>query len=436
MTLSGRRKRTRFQRGSQDNGVEPGALVVRGPAAQRWGIATTGRTTLGSGEGCQIVLDDPYVSQLHASLCWEDGRLWIEDEASRNGTWVNNLQVQRCSVATGTRIDLGSSRLLVETAAAPVAHTHGIVGQSELMQRVFRDIERFAVAPFPVLVLGETGTGKELVARALHEASKRAGGPFEAVNCAAIPRELAESELFGHLRGAFTGATREFAGAFSRADGGTLFLDEVGEMPLELQPKLLRVLEERAVRPVGGSQATPIDIRLVAATHRDLQELVARGRFREDLYYRLCVGTVELPPLRQRQEDILSLVEHFLEQEGAGGLERLAPEVSQLLITHEWPGNVRALKHALWRALALSDGRRLEVTDFSGVLEPRPAGGSLPLEAEGSFAELTSAVYQRALERHGGNCAAAARSLGIPKSTFYGQLRAMQLSARPASPGH
>ncbi|HED66867.1 MAG TPA: sigma-54-dependent Fis family transcriptional regulator [Planctomycetes bacterium] len=235
----------------------------------------------------------------------------------------------------------------------------GMVGESEAMQRVYSLIERVAPSDVPVLVYGETGTGKELVARALHQRSPRAKGPLLALNCAAVSPNLIESELFGHKRGSFTGAVSDRDGHFVAASGGTLFLDEIGDMPLDMQAKLLRALEERVVRPVGSAKSIPVDIRLVAATNRDLAELVEENTFRSDLYYRLNVVTIQLPALRERAGDVALLARFLLgrvSREVAGAPRSLSPEALELLETYPWPGNVRQLENELRRAAALSDG--------------------------------------------------------------------------------
>ncbi|MFS4515443.1 sigma-54-dependent transcriptional regulator, partial [Delftia tsuruhatensis] len=239
-------------------------------------------------------------------------------------------------------------------AGQPQMHDDGeLVSGSEAMRQVFKRIGLAADSDATVLVLGETGTGKELVARALHRNSVRAERPFVAVNCAAIPADLMESELFGHVKGAFTGAASDRAGRFREAQGGTLFLDEVGDMPLPTQAKILRALQEREITPVGASRALPVNVRIIAATHRDLPDAVRQGRFREDLWYRLQVVPVHLPPLRERLGDVLLLAEHFLRQGGGASPKRLGADAARLLLAHDWPGNVRELRNAMERAALL-----------------------------------------------------------------------------------
>ena len=251
----------------------------------------------------------------------------------------------------------------------------GMVGESPPMQELFALLERVAASEVSVLVRGETGTGKELVARAVHEASLRAGGPFLAENCAAVPAGLLESELFGHVKGAFTDAVADRAGTFAEADGGTVFLDEIGDMPLEMQSKLLRVLQEGEVRPVGSSRTRRVDVRLVAATHRDLAERCAEGLFREDLLYRLDVITLELPPLRERGSDIELLASHLVARAGAevGREVSLTEEALDCLRAWHWPGNVRELENELRRAAVFCEGQ-IRAEDLSPRLKDGVGG--------------------------------------------------------------
>jgi two-component system response regulator AtoC len=300
-----------------------------------------------------------------------------------------------------------------------------LVGSSEVMQEVLRQVRKIAPQKVSVLLQGESGTGKELVARALHELSPRASLPFVAVNCGAIPAELIESELFGHVRGAFTDAVRTKKGLLVEADGGTLFLDEVGELPLALQPKLLRFLQEQEVRPVGDVRARQVDVRVVAATSRDLARDVAAGRFREDLLYRLDVVRVRLPSLRERPEDVPALAAHFLTKYG-----RLRPDLPGLtlgddardaLLAHRWPGNVRELEHALERAVVLADGPLIHEQDLPDAVRapahpPTPAAGAgTPddLSVKRATRALEERLIRAALERTGGNRTRAAELLDL-----------------------
>jgi DNA-binding NtrC family response regulator len=299
-----------------------------------------------------------------------------------------------------------------------------LIGRAEPMQRLYRTIEKVGATDATVLVVGESGTGKELVARTLHRSSRRAQRPFVAVNCAAIPETLIESELFGHEKGSFTGAHRRREGRFEEADGGTVFLDEIASMPLPLQASLLRVLQERRFTRVGGSGEVVTDVRVIAASNRDLPALLARGEFREDLYYRLTVVPIALPPLRDRLEDVPLLAAAFLEQASARhGLEvrPLPTTVLRALMEHGWPGNVRELANAVERLVLLSEDGRVSLEDLPPEVRRAGAGEASPfrLPAEGVvWDRLEADLLRQALERAGGNRAAAARLLGLGYKAF------------------
>jgi len=302
-----------------------------------------------------------------------------------------------------------------------------LIGRSESMQAVFEKIRAVADTDATVLLLGESGTGKELAARAIHHNSARRGGPFVPVNCAAIPETLLESELFGHEKGAFTGAVRRRAGLFADAHGGTLFLDEVGDIPLPVQAKLLRALQEKTIRPVGGSQEIQLDVRLVSATHRDLLALVGEGRFRDDLYYRLAVIPIRLPSLRERPDDLLLLASHFLARASAGLGKRLDgfdEDATAWLLAHRWPGNVRELENVVERAVTLARGPRVTRADLGIEFAPEGAAG---LSLRPTLAELEEQYIRRVLEETNGDKAAAAKILGI-------SVRTLQRRSGPPSP--
>jgi DNA-binding NtrC family response regulator len=328
-------------------------------------------------------------------------------------------------------LDALLQRLPQRRGIPPAAHEAGdsgtLIGSSEAMRRVQKTIGLAADSDATVLILGETGTGKKLVARALHQHGSRKTRPFVAVNCAAIPADLLESELFGHVKGSFTGATADRVSAFREAEGGTLFLDEIGDMPAPMQGKILRAIEERVVTPVGG-KACRFDARLVAATHRDLPNLVANGAFREDLYYRLNVVPILLPPLRERREDILPLAEHFLRREGRQREpKRLSAAASALLLEHSWPGNIRELRNVIARACVLVRGETIEATDLDisqpgqQILLSRDEllEGDLPA----AVAKLEAAMIRKALEACGGNRAEAARRLNIHRQLLYTKMQ-------------
>jgi len=299
---------------------------------------------------------------------------------------------------------------------------HGILSRSPAMRDVFQIIANAAETEATVLVRGESGAGKELVAKAIHDLSARHNAPFLAINCAALSSNLLESELFGHVRGAFTGAIKDHNGLFQRAHGGTLFLDEVAELPLELQAKLLRVLQERNYIPVGGDRSINVDVRIVAATHRSLREEVKSGRFREDLMYRLRVVPIFIPPLRERREDISLLIWHFINQHNAANfrkIEKIEPQAMRVLLDYPWPGNIRELHNVVEYAFAVGRGTTLRLSELPPEFrEPRavdqPIRQSVPLSAE----EETAAI-RHALEQSKGMVTTAARSLGMSRATFW-----------------
>jgi DNA-binding NtrC family response regulator len=303
------------------------------------------------------------------------------------------------------------------------------VGQSRPMREVYELIGRVADSEATAFVTGESGTGKELVARSLHRQSRRASKPFVAINCAAMPEALLESELFGHVRGAFTDAKQAQPGLFTQADGGTLFLDEIGDMPLSLQPKLLRVLQERAVRPVGGRALLPFDVRLVCATNRDLESEVAEGRFREDLFYRINVVHIDLPPLRSRQADVLPLAHHFLGQfarRAGKSVTGVAPAAGERLVSYSWPGNVRELQNCMERGVALARYELLGLDDLPDKIRQFKSSnvivsGDDPAELV-RMDELERRYLGRVMEATRGNKTAAARILGLDRKRLYRML--------------
>ena len=321
--------------------------------------------------------------------------------------------------------------LRLSSAAAPSADgddwRSGFVTASPQMEDLLRRARLVAQSEASVLIVGASGTGKELLARAIHKASKRCDAPFVAVNCAAIPESLLESELFGHRKGAFTGAMYDHKGLFQSAEGGTVFLDEIGDMPLALQVKLLRALQEREVRPVGAAQAVPVDVRIISATHRVLEERVKRGEFREDLYYRLNVVSFAIPPLAERPEDIVPLARHFLTATAARygkDVRALAPEALELLIGAPWPGNVRQLANVLEQAVALSTSPIVPATLVAGALKAEPAGLTPLDEAKRAF-ERDYLI--RILRITKGNVSRAARLAHRNRTEFYKLLERHQL---------
>jgi transcriptional regulator with GAF, ATPase, and Fis domain len=390
----------------------------------------------GSSPQAPVCLADPTVSRLHAELELRDDGVWVRDLGSRNGTWVEGVQVSGARVPEGARILLGAVELRLSFAAAqpvelwPEERFGPLLGRSAAMRELFAELAQCAAVDSTVLVHGETGTGKELVARAIHEASPRAARPLVVVDCAGLPESLLEGELFGHARGAFTGAVGTRAGVFEEAEGGTVFLDEIGELPLSMQPKLLRVIESRTVRRLGEAGHRTVDVRFITATHRDLGQMVNAGAFREDLYFRLAVLPVTVPPLRARAEDIPLLARHFLQGQAA-----LEPQVLEELRARPWLGNVRELKNFVERAIALGPRRALDMMAGRASAPGGEAVGPLAVSVDQPLREAREQLVERfereylrqMLERHAGNVPAAARSAGVDKTYIYRLLRRHRL---------
>jgi len=408
-------------------------IVVDGPDRGRACRLGEREVTVGTDATADLVLSDDRVSARHVAVRADASRFVVRDLGSKNGTWFEGSRVSELTVPAGTTLLVGRSALRVEPEAQPLdlppsqARRFGeLVGESLAMREVFAVLERIAATDATVLVEGETGTGKELVARAIHDASARRRGPFIAVDCGALPEGLLESELFGHVRGAFTGAAGPRAGMLVRADGGTLFLDELGRISPTVQARLLRVLEERVVRPLGGDSERTIDVRVIAASRDDLDAEVAAGRFRADLMYRLAVVRVALPPLRTRREDIPLLVRELLRRRGLAPLsaneQPRGPGLDRLL-AHGWPGNVRELRNVLDRALALAPGAQT-FADLAIRIDGGPvAGEGLAVRSDLPYAEAKALLLHElerryiadVLAREDGNLSAASRASGIDR---------------------
>ncbi len=338
------------------------------------------RITVGRSAVNDLALTDSSVSGTHLEILLSDSQgILLRDLDSTNGSTVNGVRVREAWIEPGTKISLGKTELdflsadAVEVQLSEQDNYGAMWGASPAMREVFAVLEKIAPTEMSVLIGGETGCGKELVARALHDESPRADKPFVVLDCGSLPRELAEAAILGHKKGAFTGAISDRAGAFEDADGGTLFLDEIGELPLDLQPKLLRVLDRREVQRIGETQVRKVDVRVVAATHRDLRKMVGAGQFREDLYFRLSVMSVDLPPLRDRGDDILLLARRFLEDfRRLRGMEvQLGPDAKAALMAERWPGNVRELKNTIERAAYMAKGGVVQPSDlFLGRRRP------------------------------------------------------------------
>ena len=409
-------------------------VVVRGVDAAVEHELMGRPVVLGRARDADLSLRDPKVSRDHARLEPTSTGWRIRDLGSAGGTFVNGVRVESAELAAGQTIRVGDTELTLEPVArrltAPPHPEHdfeGMVGDSPAMRELFGLVGRVAPLDLPVLLQGEPGTGKEGLARALHRRGASPGSPYEVVDCTLLASgEHLRSELFGHVKGAFSGADAARVGAFERAHGGTLFLDEIGELPPALQPQLLRVLQEGEVRPLGGSQARRVRVRVVAATNRDLPGMVRDGSFRADLFHRLAAVTLEVPPLRDRGEDLALLIRHLLP---AG----VAPDEDALRVlrAHPWPGNVRELGFVLQTAAALAEGGRLREADLRLARVPKtPAPARPALEGLVSdrrrVQQISDVEIREALAQEGGNRAAAARRLGMGRSTFFRRLREIQ----------
>jgi transcriptional regulator with PAS, ATPase and Fis domain len=400
-----------------------GAVHALGAEPRRW--------VLGASASCDVVIEDPYVSTMHCILERQpSGVLVVRDRGSRNGTQVDGNHVEGAELRVGSYLTLGRTTFVAVAAqSADRSRASSLLrGHDPVFRATVEQALRAAQTDCSILIVGETGTGKDLIARVVHEASRRAAGKFVAVNCGAIPRELIGSELFGHEKGAFTGAHVDRDGYFVEAHGGTLFLDELGELPMELQPHLLRILESRLVRRVGGTSDRSVDVRIIAATNRLDGLGTETSPLRLDLYHRLATVVLGVPPLRERMGDLRELVESMLEELAPeSGRKRVTDDVWPTLSSYHWPGNVRELRHSVCRAVALG-GDELRAHDFFPELRfgrrgPRAAPDSLvPYEA------MMRGAMEQALVTHG-TIRAAASHLGMAKSTFADRARAWGLSA-------
>jgi len=422
-------------------------VVGSGPDRGRWLLLQPVLLRVGTDRSCDLVVTDATVSAQHLGVVAVDGRVTVRDLGSRNGSFHGGVRFDSLEATRAATIRIGRTELHIEPVDGapplpPSSRTElgGLVGQSPGLRRVFTLLERAAATDVTVLIEGETGTGKELAAGAVHALSRRADGPYVVCDLAALPAGLAESELFGHVRGAFTGADRDRAGAFELAHGGTVFLDEIGELPLELQPRLLRALQERQVRRVGTADYRRVDVRVVAATNRDLGDEVRAGRFRADLYHRLATVAVQLPPLRDRPDDIPLLARHFLAA-AAAGAGRAAPALDdaflEALAGYDWPGNVRELRNVLERAVALSGPDTpfaahaigLPATPAAVGAEPAPIDPATPFhDAKNRLIDAWERQYLIALlGACAGNVSVAARRGGLHRAHLHRLLKKHRL---------
>ncbi len=406
--------------------------VKRGSDAGKEYLTASPKITVGSAAVCNLVLDDAAISGKHFEIAPSDGEHVLTDLDSTNGTKLNGVKVIRAVLQPGATVDVGKTRLIFDllddaeqVMLYPENRFHGMLGESVKMREIFMVLDQVGGTEGTVLIQGETGTGKELVAQAVHSRSPRAAKPFMVLDCGAVYKSLLESELFGHTRGAFTGAATDRAGAFEAAKGGTIFLDEIGEMDLDLQPKLLRVIESRQVKRLGSNTFNPVDIRLVAATNRDLEHEVTRGRFREDLFYRLAVVPVRLPPLRERRDDIPLLATTFYRALTNNDDAELPAALLGRFQDYHWPGNVRELKNMVERYTFMPN------TQLSALLRYRSTSGqqedllqrllteNLPYaQLKDKLAEMFEKKFVlKKLNESGGNVSAAARAAGMTAGT-------------------
>jgi DNA-binding NtrC family response regulator len=393
-------------------------VVLEGADRGKEVTVEQGTATVGSSDGCDLQLSDATVSRRHLSVELFGARLRVKDLGSRNGSRYHGARLDTAELPYGAVLSVGKTvlGLLPATVDKKVLSDRtelcGLVGQSRPMRRLFAEIEQIAPTEAPVLVHGETGTGKEGIARALHALSPRSKGPLKVFDCGAVQKELLPSALFGHAKGAFTGAVADAPGALEAANGGVLFLDEVAELPMDLQAAFLRALETQSFCRVGETDERKVSFRLVSATHRNFAERIKKGLFREDLYHRLVVMTLEVPPLRERAEDIPMLAEHFSKQLKV--TLDFKPEALASLCAYRWPGNVRELKNAVARAGALGVEHALPER---GAVEPVPA--AYQAARDRVLRTFTRAYLEAQLERHKGSVAKAAKEAGLARTYYY-----------------
>ena len=420
-------------------------FVANGPDKGKTVEIGQDQLILGSGSDCDIQVVDRSISRRHASLFRQGDLVIIDDLDSTNGTYFRDVRVGSIHLPLGQEIRFGQIRVkflpeeeIVQIAPSSLERLGPLIGSDQRMREIFTLIEDVGPSDVTVVIEGETGTGKELVAQAIHEYSNRKSQPFVVFDCSNQPRDLIESALFGHVRGAYTGATSQRAGAFSRADKGTIFLDELGEFGKDLQPKLLRVLEARQVQKVGADSYDPVNVRVIAATNRNLKAEVRAERFREDLYYRLAVVKMVLPPLRERPSDIPLLVEHFLSLHDEPCT--IAPKSIATLKSYHWPGNVRELKNIVDRACALNRGRTdVDISAYLTDLDEVRSTNHLQVDEFVSFKEAKGKVVsefetryiETLLRQHGNNISLAAREAGIDRKHFKELMRKHGIQANP-----
>ena len=401
--------------------------IVEGPEKGQSLDSEDECVTIGKAKDNTIVLSDDAVSRYHLELRMTGRGIEVSDLGSTNGTFLGSARLDRATIPADSTLTVGRTKLRLSDGEGATVALHSspilgsdVVGDSQAMRRLMAQAQRMADSEAPVLLFGESGTGKEVVARAIHALSGRRSKPFITVDCGAFSPNLVASELFGHEKGAFTGADRQHVGAFERADGGVLFLDEIGELPLELQPQLLGALERRRFRRVGGRNEIEVDVHVVSATNRDLRQEVNEGTFRLDLYYRLAIVVLRLPALRERAEDIPRLVEHFLREGGHEGpvVDVVPEEIMQALAKHRWPGNVRELRN--WVEATLALGEAGEISEAVTSARPASEDGVMHLpykEARAIVLEKFENTYlKRLITESDNNVSAAARKARIDRT--------------------
>lgn len=403
-----------IQAGPSDD--HPGFLKLSGrPPMEIGAFVTIGRDLVNN-----LVLHDDAVSSRHARIEKKDGQYILRDLRSRNGSFLNGHRVFEAVLTDGDRLLFGETEI-VFSATVELPHNLGLSSKNLLWNEQLRRLDNIATSDLPILLTGPSGAGKEVLAQEIHRLSNRSHNPFISVNCSALSESLVESELFGHVRGSFTGASSDRRGAFESARGGTLFLDEIGDLPLSLQPKLLRALENKQIRPVGSDRTIETDVRIVTATHHHLRQRVEEGSFRADLYFRLHVVHIDVPALIERLEDFETLLYHFARMYRVG----FSFDAIQTLKRHTWPGNIRELKNVVARAKAFFPGRQVEASDLSVLVElPRNTNGEAPAKPSRSLIrEIEQEMIRARLVANAGNQRRTAADLGIPKSTLHDRIR-------------
>lgn len=413
-------------------------IVLHGPDRGEFFAIDKSPLFLGSGNECQIQLTDPTVSRRHMEINLSEGGLLLRDLGSTNGSFLKGARFRELELGYGTEIQVGQTQIkyvpdeqAIDVEPGDNERFGALFGRDSNMRRLFSLLEDVAQTDATVLLEGETGTGKELFAEEIHRHSTRKSQPLVVFDCAAVPHELIESALFGHVKGAFTGAIGERRGAFGEADGGTLFLDEIGELHLDLQPTLLRALDKQMVRPVGGDAYRKVNVRVVAATNRDLRAEVSEKRFREDLYYRLAVVRITIPPLRDRLEDVPLLAQNFIKELSRGRTLHARRHDLEQLKQYPWPGNVRELRNLIERVVALSRGeeldfsRKLNESGPSLVATPAAVPFDLPFKnAKALMVEAFEREYlTHLLDTHKGNLSAASRAAELDRKHLRELLR-------------